>query len=199
MVNQVSFSIDSPQPRVQRGDGHVTMAGMWQGVYVGDGPLGKGLFAGRTFLKGELIGIFEGSVIDFAAAVAKGEKQCYPLQIAHNRYIDLSEPGCFANHSCEPNAGIMNDLELIAISEISKGTEIRYDYSTTMDEDFFTMPCRCGSLKCRGVVADFKRMSPESRTAYLKLGLVMDFIRCQYAQNITESPVAPINREHSVV
>ena len=149
---------------------------MWKDVYVADGSLGKGLFAARKFSKGERIGVFEGPVIDFAAAVKKGDKQCYPLQIAHDKYIDLNEPGCFSNHSCNPNAGIKNDINLVAIADIPANTEIRYDYSTTMDEDFFTMPCRCGSAVCRGVVTDFKFLNIALQNKYIERGLIMSFI-----------------------
>jgi uncharacterized protein len=149
---------------------------VWRDVYVADGTLGKGLFAARKFSKGEKIGTFEGPVIDFATAVEKGEKQCYPLQIAHNKYVDLIEPGCYANHSCDPNAGIRDDIDLVAIADISPNAEIRYDYSTTMDEDFFTMPCRCGSSICRGIVTDFKFINLALQNKYIKHGQVMSFI-----------------------
>src|SRR3989338_3082581 len=109
-------------------------------VYVAEGDLGKGLFAARRIVRGEIILRFRGPVIDFDTAVAKGEWQCYPLQIGPSLYIDLLTPGCFANHSCDPNAGIVDNAVLTALSDINEGTEVRYDYSTTMDENLWTMP-----------------------------------------------------------
>jgi uncharacterized protein len=145
-------------------------------VYVGEGDLGKGLFARKPIKKGSLIYIFQGPIINFLQAKQKGEKECYPLQIDHDRYIDIEPPGCFSNHSCEPNAGIRNQIELTALRNIEEDEEIRYDYSTTMDEDHFTMPCRCGTPTCRGVVADFKLLSLLLQKTYLSLGIVMEFI-----------------------
>ena len=120
-----------------------------------------------------------GPIIGFSDAVAKGEWQCYPLQIGRGVYVDLEEPGCFANHSCEPNAGIVGGV-LIAIQSIAAGSEVRYDYSTTMDEDYWTMPCRCGVSECRGVITDFKDLPRVVRERYLTLGVVQPFIAEQY-------------------
>lgn len=152
-------------------------------IYVAEGDLGKGLFAGERIKKGALIYRFHGPVIGFQEAVNKGEMQCYPLQISKGKYIDIESPGCFSNHSCEPNAGIRNDIELFAIADIEPGKEIRYDYSTTMDEDFFTMSCRCGTPSCRRVVTDFKLLPLALQKKYLAMGIVMQFIFEQNRQS----------------
>jgi hypothetical protein len=148
-------------------------------VVVADGDLGLGLFANRDIAAGEKILTFRGPIIDFNAAVAKGDKQCYPLQVSPDSYIDLAKPGCFANHSCDPNAGIKT-LTLFALIDICEGVEIRYDYSTTMDEHFFTMPCSCKSISCRQEVTDFKDIDTNVRRRYLEIGIVQPFIARQY-------------------
>jgi hypothetical protein len=56
------------------------------------------------------------------------------------------------------------------------GEEIRYDYSTTMDEKSFTMACRCGAPECRQVVEDFAELPAGIQQYYLSRGLVMGFI-----------------------
>jgi hypothetical protein len=150
-------------------------------LYCATSNLGLELFAGRPFKRGEIILIFKGNIIGFAEAVAKGDRECWPLQIGYGKYIDLEKPGCLANHSCEPNAGIRDDgstthVCLIALQDIFPNDEIRYDYSTTMDEDSFTMQCNCGSKNCRGVVEDFKRLPLDVQNHYLQDGLVMKFI-----------------------
>jgi uncharacterized protein len=148
-------------------------------LMIGQGDLGLGLFANRDIAAGEKILTFRGPIIDFDAAVAKGDKECYPLQVSPDRYIDLRQPGCYANHSCDPNAGI-RIFTLVALTHICKGVEIRYDYSTTMDEDFFEMSCRCKSAICRGIVTDFRHLASAVRRRYLNLGLVQAFIASQY-------------------
>ena len=148
--------------------------------YIAEGDLGLGLFASHYINPGDDILHFGGPLIDFNAAVAKGEKQCYPLQVAANLYIDLEEPGCYANHSCEPNAGIRN-LILKALVGIQPGEEIRYDYSTTMDEDYWEMPCLCGAPTCRERVTDFKYLCDSLREKYLMLGIVQPHTSTQYS------------------
>ncbi|MFY7967456.1 MAG: SET domain-containing protein-lysine N-methyltransferase, partial [Pirellulaceae bacterium] len=113
------------------------------------------MFAATDFKHVETILRFSGALIDFAAMLRKGVNQANPLQISANRYIDLEAPGVYANHSCDPNAGIRNDTDLVAIQPIRRGEEIRYDYSTTMWEDHWTLICHCGSNQFRGLVADF--------------------------------------------
>ena len=81
-----------------------------------------------------------------------------------------------ANHWCAPNAGIRQDRELVALRDIAPREEIRYGYSTTMDEKSFTMRCRCGAPGCRQVVRDFSELPEGLQQYYLSRGLVMSFI-----------------------
>lgn len=152
-------------------------------TYITAGPLGLGLFAVRSIRCGEEILRFTGEVINFAQAQAKNEKECWPLQFGPDLYIDLQSPGCYANHSCDPNSGVVDRdgvVRLVALRQIAEGEEVRYDYSTTMDEDSFQMECRCGEPQCRSVVTDFKLLPHPLRIAYLRAGVVMLFIARQY-------------------
>jgi hypothetical protein len=82
----------------------------------------------------------------------------------------------FVNHSCAPNTGIRNDWDLVALRDIPQGEEIRYDYSTSLDEKSFTMRCRCGAPGCRQVVTDFAELPAAVQDYYLCRRLVMSFI-----------------------
>lgn len=150
--------------------------------WVGGCNLGKGLFAKRHINKGEEILRFTGDIIDFNQALAMGINQAYALQIGNNLYINLEEPGRFVNHSCNPNAGIRNDVVLVALQDIRKGEQVYYDYSATMDEDNWVMQCRCGSANCRKIVKDFKYLPSLVKQKYLDLGVVQRFIAIQYQQ-----------------
>ena len=144
------------------------------------GGTGRGLFATRFIKKDEHILEFTGPVTDFKQSIQKApEKQSYPLQIGALAYIDLQEPGVLANHSCSPNAGIRHDKFLMALADILPDQEILYDYSTTMDEDYWTLECTCGNQNCRGVVKDFKCLAPDLQRHYLRLGIVQNFIAQQ--------------------
>jgi hypothetical protein len=145
-------------------------------VFISQCDLGRGLFAGQDFAAGEVILKFTGPTISLADALAKEDEQSNALQIGDRLYIDLESPGVFGNHSCDPNAGIMEDRVLVALRLISRGEEIRYDYSTTMWEEMWTMPCQCGSSRCRSVVRDFPELPAEVRAEYLRLRVVQRFI-----------------------
>lgn len=146
-------------------------------VYISFCDLGFGGFAKRDFKAGEEICIFEGEIITFKDTITHPEGECMSLQIDHDKYINTKAPGCYFNHSCEPNAGIINDVILIALEDIPVHSEIRFDYSTTMDEDHFTMPCLCGRPTCRKKVTDFKYLPANLQKSYLDKGIVMNFIK----------------------
>jgi len=89
----------------------------------------------------------------------------------------------FFNHSCEPNAGLVikeKKIFLKAIKNIKKGSEITWDYSTTMYEaefpDKWEMDCVCGSKKCRQRIVDFKELPKKIQLRYIKAGVVPAYI-----------------------
>lgn len=147
-------------------------------VFIADCELGRGVFAAKTFAEGETILRFTGQMIRFADTVAKGDAEANPLQVGPDAYMDLEAPGVLTNHSCEPNAGIRDDVVLVALKPVAAGEEIRYDYSTTMWEERggWTMPCRCGAAACRGVVDQFPTLPADVQKRYLLLGIVQQFI-----------------------
>ncbi|MEY2881896.1 MAG: hypothetical protein RLZZ15_4276 [Verrucomicrobiota bacterium] len=149
---------------------------MEKNVFVADCALGRGLFAARAFASGERILEFTGPVITLAKTIAKGEAEANPLQFDDDRYFDLPPPVVFLNHSCAPNTGVTDGRWLIALRKISADEELRFDYSTTMQESRWTMACRCGAANCRGVVADFRLLPIERQEHYLRLGIVQPFI-----------------------
>jgi hypothetical protein len=146
------------------------------GLRIGDTDVGKGVFVTGDFAAGEELLRFRGRVIDFAASVAKGERECDAFQIGPDRYLDLEAPGVLVNHSCDPNAGVRDDLRLVALRDLEAGEEIRYDYSTTMDEDRWELVCRCGSPQCRGVIRDFKWLPRDWKLRLIRSHVVPGFI-----------------------
>jgi hypothetical protein len=145
-------------------------------IYVADCRFGRGVFAGTLIRKDEEILRFAGALINLEAALAKGERQCDPLQLGPEIYLDIGEPGVLVNHSCEPNAGIREDFILVALADIHPGEEIFYDYSTTMSEKCWTLACGCASRECRGTVGDFDALPATRRHRYLDLGIVQKYI-----------------------
>ena len=147
-----------------------------QKVMVGASDIGLGVFAAKSFKKGEQIFRLMGKIIGLQEVLAKGEQSPMPIQIGYETYIDVSSPAKYLNHSCNPNSGFFNDTILVALHDIEQYEEIRFDYSTTMSENLWTMRCHCGSNDCRGVIEDFHFLFEETQRHYLRLGIVQNFI-----------------------
>jgi hypothetical protein len=138
---------------------------------------GRGLFAVRTIAPRETILQLSGREYDGATLERVGFTPGYPLQVGEDRWLVLDAPAVFCNHSCEANAGIRADLQLIALRAIEAGEEICFDYSTTMlEHNAWTLDCGCGSPRCRGRVEDFDRLPPIRQRELLALGVVQPFI-----------------------
>jgi uncharacterized protein len=163
--------------------------------YIGMHPVegvGKAVYAKHFIPKGSYILTFCGPLVSDAEATERdlanfGRIMGNELQIGDDFYIYLQEPGRLINHSCDPNAGVINDSILVAARDIQQDEEICWDYSTSMDEDeTWAMECLCGSPKCRGSAADFRTLPKELRLKYLQCGMVQNFIRKQYDKETGE-------------
>jgi hypothetical protein len=165
-------------------------------IEVGRSAFGHGVFTTQAFQPGQPILVFNGPVLDYAEVLALGGEGAYALQIGPGEYMDLTAPGRFANHSCDPNTGILNDRVLIALRPIAAGEEIRFDYSTAMSGDHWTMECRCGEPFCRRVILDFHHLPPIAQNRYLQLGIVQRFIVDQVRRR---SPVRRMARRERAV
>jgi hypothetical protein len=146
-------------------------------VYIADCPLGKGLFATQDLRAGEEVFVCTGRIITLDSVLAKGAHAPNPIQITKTEYIDVEAPGVFINHSCDPNAGLVENRIVMALRDILRGEEVCFDYSTSMSEQLWTMQCLCGSPRCRGVIGDFHLLPVELQVHYLAVGIVQEFIR----------------------
>ena len=146
------------------------------GVTPGDCDLGRGVFATRHFRVGELILVFRGVRFDRDDPIHYTAAGANLLQTGPRSYILPDPPGLFVNHSCNPNAGIAGKRRLVATRDIWPMEEIRFDYSTTMAEDLWTMECRCGEPNCRSTIGDFKYLPWVLQARYSSLGIVPRFI-----------------------
>lgn len=136
---------------------------------------GTGVFAGRRYRRGETIMSFmEGKpeVVPYSATVRDPANF---VQIGINSYIYPCPPSLYLNHSCNPNAGLQDATEIIALTEIKCGTELTFDYSTCMADDPWEMNCVCGEASCRGRIREFKHLPIDTQLYYMELGVVPDF------------------------
>lgn len=144
-------------------------------VTIGECNVGRGLFAAERIPAGAEILRFSGVPMTLAEVRACGPAAANALQVGINRYLYLDEPGRFVNHSCEPNAVVVDDCRLVARVDIPAATEIRFDYSTTVS-DGWTMQCHCGSANCRGMVVAFQLLPEHIRRPYAIRRHVESFI-----------------------
>jgi hypothetical protein len=145
-------------------------------VEVKECDVGLGVFVRRDVPAGSRLLTFTGKPIDFADTIAKGEREGDALQIGVDLYLDLEPPGCYVNHSCDPNAAIRDCTRLVALRDLRAGDEVRFDYSTTMSESHWTLDCRCGAPGCRGVVRDFRWLPQARKLALIGMHAVSAFL-----------------------
>ncbi len=145
-------------------------------VTIGESKFGKGIFAARDLSPGDVLMGITGTPLTFEDTVALGNKESHSMQIGLHDYILVEPPFLYSNHSCDPNCGINDHLELFAIRPISKGDELTWDYSTSMLERHWTMKCYCGADRCRGIVKDFDRLPITIQDEYLRKKIVLSFI-----------------------
>jgi uncharacterized protein len=145
---------------------------------------GRGVFAEQDIRKGQLIHRMGGRRISLARCIAEIAAGAIriddPLPVGKYEYLVLDEFSILFNHSCGANAGIANEVDLTALTDIPRGAEITFDYSMTVRASLFTafwkMPCGCGASSCRGSVGDIRTVSEEHVQRYLQVGALQDFI-----------------------
>lgn len=145
-------------------------------VYIDQASVGLGVIAKSMIEEREAICFITGPILSFEECISLPNEGVNTFQIGVDAYVDPLFPGRFVNHSCEPNAGLVDDTCLIALRRIEPGEEIRYDYSTALMERFWALDCQCGSKSCRGMVGDFDTLPQSLQSHYLSLGIVQKFI-----------------------
>ncbi len=146
---------------------------------------GRGLVAVRSFRANQLISEIEGRVVtaeevwSYWKADPRLGANCIRYD-ADNFLNPEGHIGAFANHSCNPNTGLVKRgrrLIIKAIAPIAKGDELTHDYSTFIGaDDVWTMRCNCGEKQCRGTVRNIKKLPKATLARYRKFGIVPDFI-----------------------
>lgn len=78
----------------------------------------------------------------------------------------------YANHSCRPNIGFVHGtLTLHALRDLAPGEELFWHYSTSMNEQGWSVPCDCGAPDCRGEIRSFCDLSVEDQARLRPLAL----------------------------
>ena len=111
-----------------------------------------GVYAIAPIVRDELIAMFGGEVVTQETFETLNERlRRLSLQIQENLFlVALNEgPADYVNHSCEPNSGLLGQIELVALRDISVGEEITFDYAMSDGSDYDEFECECGAPNCR--------------------------------------------------
>jgi hypothetical protein len=157
----------------------------------GAGAKGTGVFALRGFREGEFIFRRRYGRIVVAAAIPllSEEERRHLCELDFERVAILLPPGCYLNHSCEPNA-MRRGVTVFAWQPIEEGQEITVDYRLNAFDDDERWTCLCGSESCTGeVVGSFFSLAPGTQKAYLPHA--PPFIRREYRRRTRQGPVGP--------
>lgn len=120
-------------------------------------------------------GVFAGEDIPKDAAfklggVVSGRPDRHSLQLGEGRHLHvpadrdgIEHPEFFwkyLNHSCQPNGYIDTaGLTFVALRKISKGEECTFNYLTTEVEMAAPFTCRCGAVRCFGLIQGSAHLS----------------------------------------
>jgi hypothetical protein len=145
-------------------------------IEIRESKFGKGLFAKKDIEAGTILCKATGKELNFEQTLLLAEKESHTLQIDFDKYILCESPFLYSNHSCNPNCGVKHNLELFSLRKINEGEELFWDYSTSMLERHWTMPCACGEKNCRRIIRDFDLIPKHFQEKYLTLNIVFPFI-----------------------
>jgi SET domain-containing protein len=143
------------------------------------GDRGLGVFARRDFVRGAFI--FRrrhGRVVqNDEIETLPEEDRRHLCELDWERSAVLLPPGCYLNHSCEPNA-MRSGVRVFAWRDIAAGDEITIDYRLNAF-DGSTWPCSCDAPSCPGTVcSSFFSLPPAQQRLYLPYAPA--FIRREY-------------------
>jgi SET domain-containing protein len=151
------------------------------------GRKGRGVFALRAFRRGEFI--FRrrhGRVVSNAdnRSVSR-EDQSHLCELDFKASAVLLPPGCYLNHSCDPNA-MRSGVKVFAWRNIRPGEEITIDYRLNAFGGERSK-CLCGSAICSGeIISDFFTLEPARQRNYLPYAPA--FIRREYRRRSRATP-----------
>lgn len=124
---------------------------------------GQGLYADKTFHPNEL-------VMSVRAKSIYDRRYSHSIQKDWQEHIEMELPAILINHCCDANIGILDNdkgaFDFIALREIKNGDELSWDYECSEYEISTPFHCKCGSIKCRGILRGFKYNRDDIKERY---------------------------------
>lgn len=97
------------------------------------------------------------------------ERRMRSLQIELDSFLlgpEERQQGDAVNHSCDPNCGMGNATQLVAMRDIAAGEEITFDYAMSDASDYDEFTCICATPQCRRNITSFDWKLPELQHRY---------------------------------
>ncbi|MDF1799934.1 MAG: SET domain-containing protein [Planctomycetota bacterium] len=117
----------------------------------------------------ELEGILVPEPTRYSVQVGEGQHLEVPAGVTWEQLL-ARYPWRYLNHACNPNTRVAGPAgrSLIALVDIPRGSELRFDYEANELELAEPFPCRCGD--CDGhLVRGFAHLEPEQQLRRLPL------------------------------
>lgn len=121
---------------------------------------GLGIKVIERILEGEDVLVYGGIIINSDQIEEYWKKMGHiGTQIDDNFFIvpstreEIESTGTI-NHSCNPNTGFKNQVQLVATREIEPGEELTLDYAYCETSHNMDFKCECGDELCRGRVTN---------------------------------------------
>ena len=130
---------------------------------------GRGLFARERVRAGEMLLVWGGDVVTGEMLKWMSEEKFQlSVQIEEDLYLVTPNegPADWVNHSCDPNAGLVGQIVLVALRDIKTGEEICFDYAMSDGSAYDEFECGCGSRLCRHHVTGDDWKLPELQKRY---------------------------------
>ena len=117
------------------------------------GPKGHGSFAIERIRRGTVIATFGGTAsTQIGLRNYPAERVSRSIQAETDLFFVgpvRREPGDSINHSCEPNCGMRNATQVVAMRDIEQGEELTFDYAMSDMAPYDEFDCGCGAPTCR--------------------------------------------------
>jgi hypothetical protein len=165
-------------------------------------PPQRGVLAIAPIKAGEIVMVMGGPVVDIPTHNAIDEfGEEFGMDISEHFSFCPSNteelermPQFFINHSCEPNCGFFDQLQIAALRDIAAGEEITYDYAFVLysnpdNKHRFSVNCCCGVTSCRRNITcdDWKIPALHERFGRW----FQPFLKKQYHDLHPDKPAAP--------
>lgn len=129
---------------------------------------GRGVYSGEFIEKGKFVLTMTGLEIH-KVYKTKNDLRIGKtwVSIGMHKWLKPDSPVKYMNHSCDANLGFKTPTKLYARRDIKTNEELTIDYSTVEYVDFWSLPCSCGSKKCRKQMRPVQYLSKAVYKSYL--------------------------------